>query len=46
LPLVGKERMETEKKIQNEAVLNILAGDLWKKDDKKKAKKEDEKKEQ
>ena len=40
---VPVERFETAKKIENEAVLSVLASDLWKKDDKKKA--EGEKKE-
>lgn len=37
------ERFETEKKITNEAVVALLAGDLWKKDDKKKTEKLEEK---
>ena len=37
------ERFETEKKITNEAVLAVLTGDLWKKDDKKKTEKVEEK---
>jgi curved DNA binding protein len=43
MPL-AKERYETEKKIQNEELTNLIAGDLWKKEDKKKGKKEGEEK--
>jgi len=34
------ERFESEKRIDNDAIKTLLAGDLWKKEEKKKGKKE------
>ena len=47
LPLVSKEKYETEKKINDEELQALISSELWKKEDKKKAtvKKEEEKKE-
>jgi hypothetical protein len=43
----AKERFETDKKINNIELQNLVESELWKKEDKKKAaaKKEEEKKE-
>lgn len=43
IPLAS--RFESEKKIENAELAALIASDLWKKEDKKKGKKEDEKKE-
>jgi curved DNA binding protein len=43
IPLAS--RFESEKKIENAGLAALIASDLWKKEDKKKGKKEDEKKE-
>lgn len=42
LPLAA--RFESEKKIENAELNTLIAGDLWKKEDKKKAPKKDEEK--
>ena len=39
----NKERFETDKKVADEGLVTLLAGDLWKKEEKEKKKKPEEK---